>query len=72
MLLSLPLALTACGGLPVAEPALPPSLTAPCTVPQALPDRALTRAETEVLWGRDRSALRACGDRMAAIGAASR
>jgi hypothetical protein len=33
----------------------------------ALPDRAMTQAEVEVSWGRDRSALRACGSRHAGL-----
>ncbi len=67
MLLCLPLVLTACAASTVAEPRLPPSLTAPCAAPQTLPERALTRAEVEVLWGRDRGALRSCGERMAVL-----
>lgn len=42
-------------------PALPSRyLTVSCK-PTALPDRALTRAEVEKLWGRDRVALSKCG-----------
>lgn len=36
----------------------------PCADPVELPDRALNDQEIEVLWGRDRSALRECGDRL--------
>lgn len=60
----LPLALTACGGstgVSVTLPLPPPSLVAACAMPVALPERALTQAETEIYWGRDRGALRACG-----------
>lgn len=58
--------LTACGGLTsgsvvqVAFPP-PPSLTAPCATPVVLPERALSDRDIEIFWGRDRSALRACG-----------
>lgn len=45
----------------------PPSLTQPCPAPVDLPQRALNDAEVEVLWGRDRSALRACASRHAAL-----
>lgn len=41
----------------------PASLTAPCAAPVGLPDRALSDRDIEVFWGRDRSALRACGSR---------
>lgn len=47
----------------------PASLTVPCAGPVALPERALTDAEIEVMWGRDRSALRACGSRLAGLAA---
>jgi len=42
----------------------PPSLTSPCAAPARLPERDMTDQEVEVLWGRDRSALRACGSRL--------
>lgn len=62
MLAALPLAVTACAALPAAErPPVPPSLLAPAAAPVALPDRALAQAEVEILWGRDRTALRQCG-----------
>jgi hypothetical protein len=64
MLIAAPLALTAClgsTGADVLRPAPPPSLTAPCPHPVRLPERELTQAEVERFWGRDRSALRACG-----------
>jgi hypothetical protein len=32
-----------------------------------LPERELTQAEVERFWGRDRSALRACGDQVKAL-----
>lgn len=38
----------------------------PCAAPVELPDRALNDQEIEVMWGRDRSALRECGDRLEA------
>jgi hypothetical protein len=64
MLISLPLVLTACGGSNFAEfEKAPPELTAPCQLPVRLPERSLSQAETEVFWGRDRAALRACAER---------
>lgn len=45
-----------------ARPAVPP-----CEAPVALPDRALDDREIEVLWGRDRDALRTCGARLDAL-----
>lgn len=57
-------------GLTRGDPAVitpPPSLTQPCPAPVDLPQRALNDAEVEVLWGRDRSALRACASRHAAL-----
>lgn len=67
MLVGLPWVLTACAaspGVSVPRPSPPPSLTAPCAAPVALPDRGLTQAEVETLWGRDRSALRECGAKL--------
>ena len=49
---------------------LPPSLLEPCPAPVPLPDRAISDQEVEILWGRDRSALRACGSRHLGLGAA--
>lgn len=63
-------ALTACAGSTVGKapvPSAPPSLLAACPRPVALPDRAMTQAEVEVSWGRDRSALRACRSRHAGL-----
>lgn len=59
-------ALSGCGAGDAAKVDLPPptppaSLLVPCADPVALPARDLTGAEIEVLWGRDRSALRVCG-----------
>jgi hypothetical protein len=75
-LIALPCLLTACGAsLPDERPVPPPSLVAPCARPVALPDRGLSQAEVEVMWGRDRSALRTCGgqlDGLAAWAAGSR
>ena len=57
--------LTACGGSTPVEPiAPPPSLTAPCPRPVGLPERAMTQVQVETAWGRDRSALRACGEQL--------
>jgi len=52
------LVLASCG-LKIVE-AKPP----PCADPVALPDRALNDQEIEVMWGRDRSALRECAKRL--------
>ncbi|WP_128254446.1 hypothetical protein [Falsirhodobacter deserti] len=60
-------ALTACAASPADRPAPPPSLLVPCAAPQGLPDRSLTQAEVELAWGRDRTALRDCRDRLAAL-----
>ena len=60
--------LTGCGAstsVEVLPP--PPSLIEPCALPVDLPDRALDDREIEIHWGRDRSALRACGGRHAAL-----
>ena len=51
--------LTACGAYSSGKPALPP-----CADPVVLPDRALSDRDIEVMWGRDRSALRECGARL--------
>lgn len=48
----------------VKAPAPSPSLTSPCAAPVELPERALTMTEVEVMWGRDRSALRECGSKV--------
>jgi hypothetical protein len=42
-------------------PALPGRFVTTSCRPGALPDRALTRAEVEKLWARDRSTLSRCG-----------
>jgi hypothetical protein len=63
MLIALPFLLTACAGWRADDPRPvppPPSLTALPPGPTTLPLRALTQAEVEVFWGRDRSALRMC------------
>lgn len=46
---------------------VPPSLLVGCPAPVDLPPRDLTGTEVEILWGRDRSALRKCGGKIAAI-----
>jgi hypothetical protein len=53
--------LTACGASVRGD--VPPSLKEKCALPVELPERALSDREVEVFWGRDRSALRACGSR---------
>lgn len=69
------LALSGCGASIAGEietVPLPPSLTTACAAPVPLPERALTDQEVEVMWGRDRSALRACGSRHGALVEASK
>jgi len=65
MLAGLPLALTACAASTVVSPRItpPPSLLVQCAAPVRLPERALTQAEVETFWGRDRTALRRCRGR---------
>lgn len=58
------LCLASCGSISVDRALPPPSLTQPCSAPVTLPARSLTDQEVEVQWGRDRSALRACGSRL--------
>jgi len=71
MLTAALLALAACSGsiksaeIDVAPPGA--ALTEPCSPPVALPDRALTQAEVEVRWARDRVDLLDCGKRHAAL-----
>lgn len=56
--------LAGCAASNSAEPiSAPPSLTIPCNLPGDLPDRSINDQEIEVLWGRDRSALRECASR---------
>lgn len=59
--------LTACGASATAKVQPPPSLTSPCAAPVALPERALTQVEVETGWGRDRAALRTCGEKLAGL-----
>jgi hypothetical protein len=55
--------LTACGVSTAADIARPTGpLAEPCAQPVALPIRALTQAQVEILWGRDRAALRNCAE----------
>lgn len=56
--------LAACSPVPSGSPA-----PLPCVTPVTLPDRALSDRDVEIYWGRDRSALRECGARVAAMGA---
>jgi hypothetical protein len=68
MLAGLLFPLAACSGSTPARPVPPPpSLTAPCAEPVWLPARDMTQAEVETFWGRDRTALRECGDKHAAL-----
>lgn len=59
--------LTACAvsppsaNAPILLPALPQTVAGRCAPPVALPDHALTQAEVETLWSRDRAALVKCG-----------
>ena len=64
------LALTGCGGLTKGElVAVAPraSAVAACSAPVVLPERDISATEVEILWGRDRSALRICASRHAAL-----
>lgn len=64
------LALTGCSvSSPVefALPSPPVLLTAACPSLQSNPGRALSQAEVEVMWGRDRTAGRACAARHGAL-----
>jgi hypothetical protein len=49
------------GSVGVDLPALPSRFIQTSCTPGALPDRALTRAEVEKLWARDRAKLAKCG-----------
>ena len=63
LLIALPLALMRSCGSIAADVAPPPdTLVVLCQEPQGLPVRTLTQAEVEVWWGRDRAALRDCGE----------
>ena len=57
--------LTGCGSVkPDDAPVIiSPSLLVACDKPVDLPSRDLAFTEVEVMWGRDRSALRECRDR---------
>lgn len=54
------------GSVPVDLPALPPALTH-CERPVALPTAALTQADVERFWARDRVALVKCGQSLAGV-----
>lgn len=55
------------GAVPPIQRTPPASLLVRCADPVEIPARDLTGAEVEVLWGRDRSALRACGGQAEAL-----
>ena len=62
--------LSACSSGSIASrplPPPPPSLIAPCAAPVRLPERDATQGEVETWWGRDRRALRECGEKHAAL-----
>lgn len=60
--------LAACGGSTYGDVPLPGDrLLEPCAAPAVLPDRALTQAEVERWWGRDRTTLRDCAGRQALL-----
>lgn len=67
----LALASSACGSGDGAAPQIqrtpPASLLVRCAGPVEIQARDLTGAEVEVMWGRDRSALRACGGQAEAL-----
>jgi hypothetical protein len=54
--------LNACGGSTYVEPVI-----VPCEDPQDLGDGALTDQQIEILWGRDRTNLRNCADKINAL-----
>ena len=64
LLLPACLLLASCGSTNVDRLDPPPSLLVPCAAPVRLPERDLTDQDVEVMWGRDRSALRSCGSRL--------
>jgi hypothetical protein len=51
---------------PVAIPALPTSLAAPCAAPVTLPVAATNQQDTERFWATDRTNLKICAGRQAA------
>ena len=62
--------LAACGRssrIDVDIPAPGPAVMRPCDGLTGDPGRALTQAEVEILWGRDRRAARACNEKHAAL-----
>ena len=63
--------LAGCNALTATEPAPrpspPPSLTKSCARPVRLPERDLSGQEGEILWGRDRAALAACGSQLGGL-----
>lgn len=61
-LVVLPLAVTACAGSTASTSVKPDvSVTQKCRKPVDLPDRALTQAEAEKYWQKDRLSLLQCG-----------
>ena len=66
-LLVIALILAGCSSSYVEKPKPPPSLLVPCDRPVRLPERGLSDQEVEILWGRDRDALNACGSKLAGI-----
>ena len=52
---------------PPQAPLVSPSLLVVCAPPQDLPDRDLSAVEVEIMWGRDRTALRQCASRHGAL-----
>ncbi len=64
LLLLVFLLLASCGSTSADRLDPPPSLLVPCAAPVIIPERSLTDQDVEVMWGRDRSALRSCGSRL--------
>lgn len=60
-------ALTGCAADDAPRVAPAASLLVRCPAPLDLPSRDLTGAEVEIMWGRDRSALRNCASRHDAL-----
>lgn len=66
-LLVIALILAGCSSSYVERPHPAPSLLVACDQPVRLPERGLSDQEVEILWGRDRDALNACGSKLAGL-----
>lgn len=70
LLLLIPLSACATSSASIKSADLPPSLLVPCAQGVLLPERDLTRGETERFWLEDRLALRECRTRHGGLVAA--